>query len=136
VNVLLLLLLGAGAVAAASALVKLRKVKELPDLTDQEFLTAYRRRFDDPDYRVLAERKAIAECLTLPYQKLSPFQTFESLSKYTGFTTEYELGMSSLGDELAFVCEEAHVKTPEPFPQTVGEYLHEIISAKEKIPTR
>lgn len=39
--------------------------------------------------------------------------------------------MSSLGEDLAFFCNQAKLKMPEPFPKTVGEFIHEIIRAKE-----
>jgi hypothetical protein len=126
------LLLGGAALAAASTLFKARKAKELPDISNQEFLNVYRLRFNGLDNAVLAERSAIAECLGVPYQKLSPTQTFKSLSKYTGFITEYEIGMSDLGDELAHRYEQAGLKTPESFPETVGEFIHEIINATKK----
>ena len=127
------LLLACGALAAFSTIVKLRKVRELPDVSDEEFLSAYRDRFNDADNRVLEERKTIAKVLTVPYEKLSPAQTFDTLSKYTGFTGEYELGMSSLGEDLEFFCNEAKLKMPDPFPETVGAYIHEIINAKERL---
>lgn len=125
------LLLAGGALAGVSTLVKLRKVRELPDVSDEEFLRAYRDRFNDGDNRVLKERKTIAEYLTVPYEKLSPAQTFEALKRYTGFTGEYEMGMSSLGEDLEFFCNEAKLKMPDPFPITVGEFIREIIRAKE-----
>lgn len=129
-NVLFWLLLGSAALAAASTLFKARQIKQLPDISNEEFLVAYRVRFNGSDDRVIQERKAIAECLGMPYQKLSPSQTFTSLSKYTGFITEYEIGMSDLADELAHYRERAGLKPREIFPATVGEFIHQIIRSK------
>ena len=42
--------------------------------------------------------------------------------------------MSSLGDGLEFFCNEAKLKMPDPFPETVGQFIHEIIRAKEMKP--
>ena len=129
-NVLLLLLLGAAALAAASTLVKVNKIRDLPDVSNDQFMSAYRLMFEDSPNQVIEERKVIGDYLGVPYQKLSPHQTFKSLSKYTGFLTEYEMGMSDLGDDLAYFCKQAGVSNPDPFPPTVGEFIHKIIRSK------
>lgn len=126
------LLLGAAALAAASTLFKRRKVKELPDISDEDFVSLYRVKFNSSDGKEIEERKAIAKCLGIPPRKLSPSQTLKSLSKYTGFITEYEIGISDLGDELAHVFKQAGLKSPDRFPETVGELIHETIKAKQK----
>ena len=47
------------------------------------------------------------------------------------FATEYEVGMGDLEDELNEMCADAGLKTPPPFPATVGELIHEIAKAKD-----
>ncbi len=131
-NATLWLLLGVAALAAGSTLFKRRKVKELPDISDEDFIGLYSVAFDGSDGKEIEERKAIAKCLGIPPRKLSPSQTFKSLSKYTGFITEYEIGMSDLGDELAHIFKQAGWENPDHFPETVGELIHEMIKAKQK----
>jgi len=131
-NATVWLLLSVAALAVGSTLFKRCKVKELTDISDEDFVGLYGVAFDGPDGKVIEERKAIAKCLGIPSRKLSPSQTFKSLSKYTGFITEYEIGMSDLGDELAHVFKQAGLKSPDRFPETVGELIHETIKAKQK----
>jgi len=126
------LLIGGAALAAGSTLLKRRKLKDLPDVSNEEFLSMYRFRSDRSDSKVIEERKAIAESLGVPYQKLSPSQTFKSFSRYTGFIGEYEIGMSDLGDELAHVCKQAGLRAPDPFPETVEEFINEMMKAKNE----
>lgn len=130
-NATLWLLLGVAALAAGSTLFKRRRVKELPDISDEDFIRQYSVTFGHLGGKEIEERKAIAQCLRLPPQKLSPSQSFKVLSKYTGFITEYEIGMSDLGDELAHVFKQAGLTNPVRFPETVGELIHEMIRAKK-----
>jgi len=119
--------LASAALAAASTLYKKSKGKEVPDMSDIDFLRNYKQLFDDSDEKVIATRNMVARILGVSSRKLSPSRTFVSLSKYTGFITEYELGMSELGDELAYLAKQAGLKDPVSFPNTVGELIHEII---------
>jgi hypothetical protein len=59
----------------------------------------------------------------LPDRKLSPEQRFEWLAQFTGFATEYEVGMGDLEDELNEMCADASLKMPASFPATVGELI-------------
>lgn len=127
------LLLGSAALAVASTLVKKRRARELPDISDEDFVRLYKLRFHDSDKGIIEERRMIAELLGVPRQKLSPGQTFEALSRYTGFITEFEIGMSDLGDEMAYLQERAGLKVSASFPETVGELIHEMLGAKEKL---
>jgi hypothetical protein len=126
-----LLLVGVG-VAAASELFKRRKLSGLPDISDEKFLKAYKHQFASSDRAVIEERRLIAQCLGLPHQKLSPTHRFDTLSEYTGFATEYEVGMGDLADDLFDLFERAGMAAPS-FPETVGELIHQTIRAKEKI---
>lgn len=131
---MLWILLGCLAIVAASELYKRRNLSDLPEISDEEFLRMYNRRFITPDVMVFEGRKLVAEHLGIPYQKLSPDQNFQRISRYTGFVTEYELGMSDLEDKLFDLCERVNISPPRPFPETVGEFINEMARAKEKLP--
>ena len=85
-----------------------------------------------PENRILVGRHFVAEHLGLPDNKLSPEQEFKSLMQFTGFATEYEVGMGDLEDELNEMCTDAGLKAPSPFPATVGHLIHEIAKAEDK----
>jgi hypothetical protein len=127
-----LLLAGLG-LATASELVKLRKAGKLPDLSDVDFVMIYKKKFAGSDAAVIEERRFIAKVLGLPFQRLSPEHSFDELSKYAGFVGDYELGMSELGDKIDVLCGRAAIQRPYPFPVTVGEFIYEIVKAKEKL---
>jgi hypothetical protein len=54
--------------------------------------------------------------------------------KYTGFVTEYEVGMSDLEDKLFELCEGVRQSPPDPFPQTVGQFIYEIGKVTTNLP--
>lgn len=129
-NVILWLLLASLGLATSSEILKRRRAKNLPDISDEGFLRIYKRKFADPDAIVLEERRSIASHIGLPARKLSPAHVFKELSKYTGFVGEYEVGMGDLESERMELCERAGVEKPSPFPATVGELIHEVVKAK------
>jgi hypothetical protein len=125
------LIIGGIGVATASFLFKKRKLPRLPDVSDDQFLRLQKTRLDTPETRILEGRHFVARHLGLPDSKLSPEQKFEWLSQFTGFATEYEVGMGDLEDELNEMCTDAGLKMPASFPATVGELIHEIAKAKD-----
>ena len=128
------LIIGGIGIATASFLFKKRKLPRLPDITDEQFLKLYRLRFDTLESRVFEGRHFVAKHLGLPDHKLSPEQKFEWLAQFTGFASEYEVGMGDLEDELNEICSDAGLKVPSPFPPTVGELIYEIAKAKDTPP--
>jgi hypothetical protein len=92
-NPLIWLLLGGAGLAGVSFLVRISKTRSLPRISNAEFPDLYRVTFHDPDELVLNQRNVIAKHLGLSAETLSPNQTFERLSRYTGFVGEYEVGM-------------------------------------------
>lgn len=133
-NALFWLLLGGIGVATGSYLVKTRRSRALASTSDEDFLRIYSRSYPDPADLVLQERKIIAAHLGLPAERLAPHDTFQRLSSYTGFAGEYEVGMGDLEEERRELFEQASLLMPESFPPTVGELIHEIATAKQKIP--
>jgi hypothetical protein len=126
-NPLVWLGLGAAALAGFSLLTRLRKARSLPRISNTEFLNLYRTVFKDPDELVLNQRNVIARHLGLPVEVLSPNQTFQGLSQYTGFVGEYEVGMGDLETALLELSERAGLPQPQSFPKTVGEWIHEML---------
>ena len=124
------LILGGLGVVTASFLFKRRKLPQLPDVADEQFLKLYKVRFGASEASILEGRHFVAKHLGLPDRKLSPEQKFEWLAQFTGFATEYEVGMGDLEDELNELCADAGLKPPSQFPATVGELIHEITRAK------
>ena len=125
-----LILAGLG-VATAPFLFKRRKLPQLPDVADEQFLKLYKVRFGASEASILEGRHFVAKHLGLPDSKLSPEQKFEWLSQFTGFATEYEVGIGDLEDELNEMLADAGLKAPSSFPTTVGELIHEIAKAKD-----
>ena len=117
--------------ATASVLFKKWKLPRLPDVTEDQFLRLHKIRFDTSENRILEGRHFVAKHLGLPDSKLSPEQKFEWLAQFTGFATEYEVGMGDIEDELNEICADAGLKVPSPFPATVGELIHEIAKAQD-----
>jgi hypothetical protein len=126
-----LLLLGVTA-AVASYLVKTRQARTLANISDDEFIRLYQRRFPDSTESVLKLRTFVAKHLALPPEKLTPEQTFKELAKHTGFAGEYEVGMGDLESELIEAFEQAGLEPPKTFPITVAEYIHEMLRANAK----
>lgn len=126
-----LLLIGVAA-AAASYFIKTRQARTLSRITDDEFANLYQRRFADSTDSVLKLRTLVAKHLTLPADKLAPDQTFEQLAKYTGFAGEYEVGMGDLESELMEAFARAGLESPKTFPNTVAEFIHEMLRAYAK----
>jgi hypothetical protein len=123
-------LIGAGvAVAAASQLFKMWKSQELPDLSDADFLDIYEEEFGGQPDQVLEQRRYVARYLGLPYQKLAPSHRFTQLSRFTGFVTEYEVGMGDLEDELWELYQGAGLERPPAFPETVAQLIEERLKA-------
>lgn len=129
-NALLLLFAAGFGLAGASYLVKLRKTQTLSSVSDEEFIRLYQVEFTEPANLVLEQRRIVAQYLGLPSEKLAPQHTFKELARYTGFVGEYEVGMGDLEAELIELFERASLKTPQSFPATIGEFIHEVLSAK------
>ena len=123
-----LLLIGVTA-AAASYLIRTRQTRTLPSISDDEFVKLYQRRFADSIESVLKLRTFIAKHLALPPEKLAPHHTFKELAKHTGFAGEYEVGMGDLESELIEAFERAGLEAPKTFPNTVAEFIHEMLRA-------
>ena len=120
------------AAAAASYFVKTRQARTLSSITDDEFAKLYQRRFADSTDSVLKLRRFVAKHLTLPTDKVAPDQSFKQLAKYAGFAGEYELGMGDLESELMEAFTRAGVEPPKTFPNTVAEFIHEMLRANAK----
>lgn len=129
-NPLIWLLLGGAGLAGISLLIRICKARSLPRISNAEFLDLYKVTFADPDELVLNQRNVIAKHLGLTAEALSPDQTFERLSRYTGFVGEYEVGMGDLETELLELIQRAGLEQPKSFPVTLGELIHEMVRVR------
>ena len=125
------LILGGASVAGASYLYKTWRSRTLPTKSEEEFLMNYREFYSDPSDLVLQQRRNIASHLGLPPEKLSPDLTFKEISDHAGFVGEYEVGMGDLEEVLRELYQKASLKMPGSFPVTVGELIHEIVTAQK-----
>jgi hypothetical protein len=126
-----LLLIGVAA-AAASYLIRTRQAQTLRTVSDEEFVKSYQQRFTDSTESVLKLKTLVAKHLALPTDKLAPDQTFKQLAKYTGVAGEYEVGMGDLESELSEALERAGLEPLKTFPNTIAEYIHEMLKANAK----
>jgi len=131
-SLLFWVLLGSVGVAIISMLAKRWSFQRLPDHNDREFVKVYKQAFGGDDGGIIRERNFIASVLGVPYQKLHPDHRFEDLSKLR-FDVGYEVGMGDLEEELRELFEKASLEFPSNFPATVGQLIHEMITAKKVI---
>ena len=109
-----------------------RKVKKLPDLSDDVFV----KKFNDiykgvSKEAVLRERDSLASQLGIPCQKLDPSYTFDELSKHLDDSFgSYQLAIGDLESTTSELFEKLGVKKPYKSPSNIGEFIYEIIRAK------
>lgn len=125
------LILGGVSIAGASYLYKTWRSRMLPTKSEEQFLVNYRKFYSDPSDLVLKQRRTVASHLGVPPEKLSPDLTFKELSGHAGFVGEYEVGMGDLEEVLRELFQKASLKMPASFPATIGELIHEIVTAQK-----
>src|SRR5207249_10290011 len=59
-------------------------------------------------------------------------QEFKMLVNYTGFSTEYEVGMGDLEDEFLELYARLGAQNPPLFPETVGALISETLEARSE----
>ncbi|MDD2850684.1 MAG: hypothetical protein PHY09_02150 [Desulfuromonadaceae bacterium] len=121
---------GLGCALLSAILVK-RKVKKLPDLSDDVFV----KKFNDiykgvSKEAVLRERDSLASQLGIPCQKLDPSYTFDELSKHLDSFGSYQLAIGDLENTTSELFEKLGVNKPYKSPSNIGEFIHEIIKVK------
>lgn len=118
--------------ALLSAILVKRKVKKLPDVTDNEFVSKFKDLYGDASSEVvLQERDDLAQQLEIPCQKLDPSYTFDELSKnFDDSFGSYQLAIGDLESTVSELLEKLGAKKPYKSPSTVGELIDEIIKAK------
>ena len=125
------LCVGLGLVLLSVILVR-RKVKKLPDLSDDVFVKKYKDIYGEASNdAVLRERDYLASQLDIPSQKLDPSYTFDELSKHLDNSFgSYQLAIGDLESTVSELFEKLGVKKPYKSPSNIGEFIHEIIKAK------
>jgi|GEM_PF-2458023 len=122
---------GLGCALLSAILVK-RKVKKLPDLSDDVFVKKYIDIYGEASNdAVLRERDYLANQLDIPSQKLDPSYTFDELSKHLDNSFgSYQLAIGDLESTVSELFEKLGVKKPYKSPSNIGEFIYEIIKAK------
>lgn len=125
------LCVGLGLVLLSVILVK-RKVKKLPDLSNDEFVNKFKDLYGEASSEaVLQERDYLARQLEIPCQKLDPSYTFDELSKHLDDSFgSYQLDIGDLENTVSELFEKLGVKKPYKSASTIGELIYEIIKAK------
>lgn len=125
------LCVGFGLVLLSVVLAK-RKVKKLPDLSNDEFVNKYKGLYGDVSSEaVLQERDYLARLLEIPCQKLDPSYTFDELSKHLDDSFGgYQLAIGDLESTISELFEKLGVQKPYNSPANIGECIRDIIKAK------
>jgi len=114
-----------------SVILMKRRVKTLPDLSDDDFVKKFNEFYKDVSKEtVLQERDNLASQLGIPCQKLDPSYTFDELSKYLDCLGSYALAIGDLESAVSELFEKLGVKKPYKSPSNIGEFIYEIIKAK------
>jgi len=122
-NDLMYLLAGGVIFGVILILLKRKRLRQIPEISDQEFLRVYRTKFGTPEEIVLRERRYLGKVLGIPDQKLSPEQTLKGLSKHGGLI-EFQVGMGDLDSDLIDLLDRAGVESKDfTPPPTVGELI-------------
>lgn len=122
-----------GLVLLSVILVK-KRVKGLPDLSDNVFVKKFRDLYGEASNEaVLQERDDLASQLGIPCQKLDPSYTFDELSKHLDCLGSHALAIGDLESTVSELFEKLGVKKPYKSPSTIGELIHEIIKAKAAV---
>jgi hypothetical protein len=130
-NVYIWLLMAAGGLAVASQLSKRKKLRRIAELSDTDFIKAYRQRFAAEEADIVQERRFVGNALGIDPLKIRPDQAFTELEPLTGFLTEYHIGMSDLEAEMIKRYQQSGLEIPETFPPTVGDLIHSLLTAKK-----
>jgi len=120
------------AIVLLSVILVKRKVKTLPDLSDDVFVKKYKDIYGEASNdAVLRERDYLASQLDIPSQKLDPYYTFDELSKHLDNSFgSYQLAIGDLESTVSELFEKLGVKKPYKSPSNIGEFIQEIIKAK------
>lgn len=101
-------------------LVKSKRKRMLPFVSDDEFLSAFSQELDED--KVLELRAVIAKELSIPPGKIGPDDNLNEIQKLYSPTSSGEIGLSHLEDDLVLVAEDSGQKI-ESYPQTVRDYI-------------
>jgi len=132
-SVQLWIVIGAVALAGLGYLLTRRHTKHFPDMSDDDFVKAFKEKYDGPEQLIIKERRAIASKLGIPSTKLTPEQTFIELGKYLNFLGSYNLAIGDLEEEISELLEKARIREPYRMATTIGELIHQTIIAQQML---
>jgi hypothetical protein len=121
-----------------SAWIYLRRgLNRLPEVSDEEFLRRFAKRFSAPSDRVLEARRQVARNLWVPSRKLAPEHAFEEFTRQLDLFGHLGMGWDNLEELVA----DAAWRAGEPRPAqalgtcpTVGDLVAGLIRAEAAAP--
>lgn len=94
-----------------------RALSRLPEISDEEFLLRFAKRFSAPPDRVLQSRRRVAKGLRVPERKLAPEYTHKELSRQLELLGDFGMGWENLEEDV----DDAAWRAGKPrSPQAVG----------------
>ena len=110
-----------------------RVADTLPSISSEEFLKFFRDSgIEDFPEKILQERRRIAKTLDLPEEKVPPDASFEQLAKNFDFLGDVSVGWSDLEYDLLEEFEDSAHKGKPPSPETVGDYILQMVSLQRQ----
>lgn len=125
----LLLILGGFAVAALGVLYRRVLTRDLPDISDREFLAELARLhpITVPPERALQARRRVARILGIAPEKLAPAQTVDFLSERLAYLGDFSVAWNDLLDEAGEAREAAGLDRRAEPPETIGELITDLL---------
>jgi hypothetical protein len=98
-----------------------RHIRVMPDVSDEEFGTAFKTRFKIEPADAVAERRHVARLVGVAPEKLSPDLSFNQLVP-SRFEMSSQVGLGHLEDDLMDLAKQAGA-VPQPLPPAVSELV-------------
>lgn len=114
----------------ASGVLKRYRLRDHPEVSDDEFLRLYDERFTTPRTEVIEKRNEIAKILGLPAGKLSPDDRIGDLAWRAGFFGSDSVALGDLDEKLAAMSKQAGLESPASRTMTVAEFISQTSAAR------
>lgn len=104
--------------------------RDLPDVSDEEFLRGLADYKDIDREILLRERRRVGGILGIPPIKLAPTQELSALAKRFEYLGQFSVGWSDLDDEVREYRLQATPSSTESLPKTIGELVGELAAGR------
>lgn len=123
------LILVAVAVAALGFLYRRIRSRNLPEMSDLEFLQQLSRTHPvtAPPEAILTTRRRVARILGIAPEKLTPGQTSDFLSGRLAYLTDFSVAWNDLLDEAEEARTAAGLDQRTETPETIGELIEDLL---------